>query len=191
MKSLVTVLAVVAVLGMTTIALCGATSRPAGVFGALVKVDGKNLVVKTQPRGGEAKEVTVGTDDKTTYLVDAEVGKLADLKAEMNVRITLVEGSTDKAAKVTATSKGVNGTFVKLDGKNVVLSTGRRADAKEVTVVTDDKTKVFLTGTGGADPKAITLADLKAGMRVTAIPETGTATKLIASPVRVRPGATN
>jgi hypothetical protein len=178
-KILKTLLAMSVVLGLTAMALCqDAPARPRGVFGTLVKVDGKNLVITTG-RGDAAKEVTVATDDKTEFVVDAEAGKLADLKPEMRIMAT---PDTGTATKVSATSKGLNGAVVKVDGKNVVITTGRGDAAKEVTVTTDEKTKVFI------GEKAATLADLKADMRVTVIPETGTAAKIIARVGGMRPG---
>jgi ribosomal protein L21E len=154
----------------------GATSRPNGIGGTLVKVDGKSLVVKVRQRNAEAKEVTVATDDKTTFVVDAEAGKLEDLKADMRVFITPAEGT---ATKVVATSKGLNGTVVKVDGKNVIVKVRQQgAEAKEVTVATDENTKVFV------GEKAAKLEDLKADMRVTVLPETGTAKKILAMPAR-------
>ena len=154
-------------------------------MGTIVKVDGKNIVVKTG-RGDNAKEVTVATDDKTTFVVDAEPGKLADLKADMQVRITPETGT---AEKVNATSKGLNGMVVKVDGKNLIIKSGRGEEAKEVTVATDEKTKVFI---GEKEGK---LDDLKADMMVTVLPETGTATKIIARQgmggARTRPAPAN
>ena len=184
MKSLVSVLVVVALLSVTGIALCGTTSRPAMVMGTVVKVDGTNLVVSAR-QGGETTEVTVATTDKTEFFVDAEVGKLADLKAEMRVRVITVAATDTTPAKqiVDATSKdNVMGTVKSVDGKNVVVTVGRGDTAKDVTVVTDDTTtKVFVLagGRGFTAPKAGTLADVKANMRVTVLPATGTAKKLI------------
>lgn len=191
MRSLRMVVALAMVVGLVGVALAQPARRARPVMGELVKVEGANLVVKVTPRGGEAREVTIVTDDKTTFTVDAEAGKLADLKAGMTVAVMLVEGTTDKAARVNATSKNVTGTVVKVEGPNVVLSVRQRgAEAKEVTVVTDEKTKILLLQRGErgapAPPKVGTLEDVKAGMRVTAIPETGTATKLLVSAVRAR-----
>jgi ribosomal protein L21E len=174
-KNLKLLLVAGVVLGIAGIVWCQESRpRPNGIFGTIVKVDGKNVIVKTG-RGDQAKEVTVATDDKTEFVVDAEAGKLEDLKAEMRVFITPATGT---ATKVTATSKGLTGTIVKVDGKNVVVKTGRGEDAKEVTVVTDEKTKVFV------DDKPAKLDDLKADMRVTVLPETGTATKILANAAR-------
>lgn len=176
MKTLAVVLAVAILASVTGIALCqdAGGGRPSMVMGTLVKVDGKNLVVKQMARGAEAKEVTVATDDKTTFVVDAEPGKLADLKAEMRVMIT---PDTGTAVKVSATSKGLSGQIVKVDGKNVIVNVRAPGggEAKETTVVTDEKTKIFI------GEKAGKLEDLKADMRVTVLPETGTAAKIIAT----------
>jgi hypothetical protein len=76
---------------------------------------------------------------------------------------------TEKKAKKAA---GVKGTVVKVDGSKLVISTGKKAEAKEVTVETNDKT-VFMV-----DGQAAKLADLKAGQKVVITPETGTAEKV-------------
>jgi hypothetical protein len=154
----------------------GPASRPASRMGTVVKVDGANIVVSVRQRGAEPKEETIATDSKTEILIDAEPAKLADLKAEMRVTIT---PDTGTATKVSVRSRGQMGTFVKLDGKNVVITSGRGEDATEVTVVTDEKTKVFIEDKPGK------LDDLKAGMFVTALPESGTATKILAGAARM------
>ena len=174
MKNLKVVLVAMLVLGVTGLVLSQPAPGARPLRGTLVKVDGKNMVVKVMQRGGgEAKEETIVTDDKTKFMVDGEAGKLEDLKAEMQVTITPATGT---AEMVRAFSKGLNGAVVKVDGKNVIIKSGRGDTAKEVTVVTDDKTKVII------DDKAAKLDDLKADMRVLVLPETGTATKIIVMP---------
>jgi hypothetical protein len=165
------------------------------VFGTLVKVDGKNLVLSVRQRGGEAQEVTVPTDEKTQFLVDAEAGKLANLKPEMRVNVIQVPATEDKPARtvVMATSRGLNGTVVKVEGKNVVITAREMGgEAREVTVATDEKTKVFLLGGMArgtfSEPKVGKLEDIKADMRVMVLPETGTAAKILASPAPARGG---
>lgn len=179
MKTVRTLLVAGMVLTLTGMALCQAsgparepTSRPAGVFGTLVKVDGTNLVVEARQRGAEPKEVTVPTNDKTQFVVDAEPGKLSDLKPEMRVMITPEAGT---AEKVVARSRGLSGMIEKVEGKNVVVNVRQRgAEPKETTVTTDEKTKIFI------NDKPAKLEDLKPRMFVTVLPETGTATKIIA-----------
>ncbi|MCY2932004.1 MAG: hypothetical protein NTV86_21420 [Planctomycetota bacterium] len=73
------------------------------------------------------------------------------------------------AADAPATLKG---RIVKVDGANVTVKTGHGDTAKEVVVVTDDKTVVTIDGA------AKTVADLKEKMRVVVTPATGTATKI-------------
>lgn len=64
------------------------------------------------------------------------------------------------------------------------------AEPKEMTVVTDAKTRIAFLGAmaNGTryEPRLAALQDLKADMRVQAIPETGTATKIYISPVSPR-----
>jgi len=68
----------------------------------------------------------------------------------------------------------LRGKVVKVEGTNVVVKTY----VKEVTVATDDKTKVTIDG------KEAKVADLKAGMHVVVTPAEGTATEIKAtSPV--------
>ena len=175
-------------------ALCQGTSpatRRAPVFsrvmGRLVKVDGKNLIVSVRQRGGEPKEVTVATDDKTEFNVDYEPGKLTDLKPDMRVSVIAMPARDTKPAglMVVATSGSLSGTVVKVDGKNVVLRVRQRgAEPKEVTVGTDEKTRVLIPGVGRAPGKVGKLEDLKAGMRVNVLPQTGTAAKIIIGPAR-------
>jgi hypothetical protein len=74
----------------------------------------------------------------------------------------------DKPAKP-AKKAGLKGSVVKVDGNNLVISAGKKTDAKEVTVATDDKTVVTIEGKPGK------LADLKPGQKVVITPETGTA----------------
>lgn len=174
--ALVMLAVVVGVVGLT---LAQDTPRVRGLNGIVVKIADPNIVVKTMARPAtdarpavEAKEVAVVTDSKTAFTVDGETGKkLVDVKADMQVMVTPATGT---AEKVVATSKGVNGVVVKVEGKNVVIKVRQgEGDPKEVTVVTDGQTKVIV------GEKAGTLEDLKADMRVLVIPETGTAAKIL------------
>jgi hypothetical protein len=156
-------------------------------MGTLVRVDGNDLIVNARQMGGESKEVTVATDDKTEFNVDCEPGKLTDLKPDMRVSITPgpVRASQSVRLMVVATSIGLMGTVVKVDGMKVVLRVRQPgAEPKEVTVGTDEKTKVFLLGAGRVPGKVGKLEDLKADMTANVLPETGTAAKIIAGPAR-------
>jgi hypothetical protein len=76
----------------------------------------------------------------------------------------------DKPAKPAKAKKDqIKGSVVKVDGSTVVISAGKKTEAKEVTIATDEKTVVTIEG------KAAKLADLKPGQKVTITPETGTA----------------
>src|SRR4051812_29816624 len=74
----------------------------------------------------------------------------------------------EKAAK----KAGLKGTVVKVDGTKLVVSTGKKTDAKEVTIETTDKTVITVDG------QAAKLADLKPGQKVVISPETGAAEKI-------------
>jgi hypothetical protein len=157
----------------TTDTKAAATATPAYLHATLLKVDGKNLQVKTAATKGQpAKEMTVATDGKTKFILDYEEGKkLSDLAPDMTLTILPATGT---AKTVKAHVKGLYGTVVKADGKNLVIMPAK--GKKEVTVVTDDKTNVVIDGKGSAK-----LADLKAGTEVKVIPETGTAAKVAMS----------
>ena len=102
-----TVLAVLAVVGLVGIAWAAdaPATRPARpLAGQVVSVAAAgNVVVKTMARrGGEGKEVTVATNDKTVVTIDEKAATVADLKKDMYVRITPAEGV---AEKIVATTK--------------------------------------------------------------------------------------
>ena len=69
-------------------------------------------------------------------------------------------------------NKGLRGKVVKVDGTNLVITSGKKGEEKEVTVATDAKTVVTIEGKEGK------LADLTAGQRVVVTPPTGTAEKI-------------
>jgi hypothetical protein len=104
---LANVLAAVAVLGVACYVLAEdtPTTKPHHdhIGGKIVKIDGTNIVIKTWAHGDqEAKEVTVATDDKTVFTLDGKDAKLADMKADLFVRVTPKEGT---ATKVVASTK--------------------------------------------------------------------------------------
>ena len=71
-----------------------------GLYGVVVKVDGKNLVIKATKT---KKEETVATDDKTVVVINGKAGNsLADLKAGMQVKIIPATGTAAKIAVVPA-----------------------------------------------------------------------------------------
>jgi hypothetical protein len=77
-------------------------SRPAGLEGAFVKMDGNNLVLKVKD-GDKLVEKTVLTTDKTTVTIGDAAGKLSDLKADQRIAVTLdAAASTPTATAVKA-----------------------------------------------------------------------------------------
>jgi len=66
------------------------------VSGVVVKVEGEKLVVKVAPKGGDAKEVTVTTDNKTKVTLDGKKAALGDLKEGMKVKVTPDTGTAQK-----------------------------------------------------------------------------------------------
>jgi ribosomal protein L21E len=61
------------------------------LHGIVSKVDGSSITV-TIGKGDKAKEVVVETDDKTTFTVDHEPAKLADLKVGELVAVAPAKG---------------------------------------------------------------------------------------------------
>ena len=61
-----------------------------GLKGAVVKVDGTNLVIKA---GKEGKETTVSTNNETKVTIEGKDAKLADLKADQVVTVSPAEGT--------------------------------------------------------------------------------------------------
>jgi hypothetical protein len=67
-----------------------------GVTGKVVKVDGANLVILVKKQ-----EVTVATDGKTKIVIDGKAGaKLADLQADMQVKVIPATGTAIKIAVI-------------------------------------------------------------------------------------------
>ena len=101
-------LALAVVLGMVGVAVAAEgdapkKTRPPGIMGKIVKIDGTNIVIAKRTRGSDqTTEVTVATDDKTVVTLDRKEAKLADLKADMFVFVTPETGT---AAKVSAMTK--------------------------------------------------------------------------------------
>ena len=92
------------------------------------------------------------------------------MKAATLLAVVAVLGMVSFCAAQDA-PKSLTGTVVKVDGANVTV----KAADKEVVVVTDENTAVTVDG---AEAK---VADLKAGMAVIVTPDTGTATKIVAT----------
>jgi RNase P/RNase MRP subunit p29 len=153
-------------------------AKPKSLSGMLILTAGKTLVVKVKGKKGEPdQEVKVVTDDNTKFIIDYEEGTLEGLKSEMDVTVT---PDTGTAVTVKASVKGITGKVVKVDGNNLVITIKKQ----EVTVATDDKTRIVIDGKAGGR-----LADLQADMQVKVIPETGTATKIIVIPSKAAAAA--
>lgn len=162
------------------------TPVPDPVWGTFVRTYGTSMVISAEQKEGPPKEVSVPTDDKTRYLVDGEIAKLADVKPGMRVTTTPLPETPRHPALLTveASSKGRSGRLVRVDGKNVVLKTASAEAGGEVAVATDENTRCILLAhkeeSGLYEPRSCRLSELTAGMPVKALPETGTASKIIA-----------
>ncbi len=94
MKTLAQICAVVAVIMFVGVAF-GKEKAPKPLKGEVVKVDGKNLVVKVKSKT-DPKEVTVLTDNSTVVMIEGVKGALADLKPGQMVNITPADGTATK-----------------------------------------------------------------------------------------------
>ena len=153
------------------------TTQPFRVSGKLARVEGNNLVINQPQNRGLTKEVIVTTDDNAEFHVDYGPGKLTDLKPGMNITAQLFPAWRTRPAKlmVSASSSGQMGTVVRVEGRTLVLMIFQREGGpKEVTIDTDEKTKVLNLEPG----KVGTVEDLKAGMRVDVWPVKGMAEKI-------------
>jgi len=73
-----------------------------GLYGKVVKVDGKSVVI--MPAKAK-KEVAVATDDATRVVIGGKVDKLANLKAGMEVKVIPPTGTAAKIAVVPPAAK--------------------------------------------------------------------------------------
>lgn len=86
---------------------------------------------------------------------------------------------TSVQAKEKKAGKGLKGQVVSVadDGKSIVISTGKKADAKQQTVELDAQVSVTVDGAPAADG----VKALKSGMYVMVSPAEGKATSITAS----------
>jgi hypothetical protein len=188
MKMTAYLVAAAMVVGMASVALsepAKVVGRSGHVTGTLVKVDGRDLIVRVRQNNGEPKEISLPTDDHTEFRVDGEVGTLDDLRAEMAVSISPTGRGVPGAAKllVKATSKSLSGVVVKVEGRNIVIKAQQEGEKKEMTVETDGRTKVVFGGENAAGQREGTVAEIGAGMKVKVLPDTGVARKIVVSGV--------
>src|SRR6266571_207647 len=152
MKMLRSVFGLAVVLGMLTVAF-GDTPRHLGraaVNGILVRLDGRDLIVRVKDATGAAKEITLPTDDNTEFRVDGESGTIDDLRPDMMVQIiSAVRNVPGPVRMVRATSKQLNGVVIRVDGRNLIVNTQGK-DGREVSVETDGRTQFYFVEAGAA-----------------------------------------
>ena len=117
--------------------------------------------------------VAVLTIASTAGLINAADDKPAADKPQKAAKAD----KTAKAQKAGKKVAAVRGEVVSVDGGTLKIKTGKKADAKELTIATDASTAVMIEG------KAAKLADLKPGQRVNVIRSdeagTGPAAKIV------------
>lgn len=157
-------------------------SMPAYASGKILRIEGNNLILNARERIGPPMIISVTTDDQTEFSTRSHgAGSLTDLRRGMsvNVSVSSASGGTQKT-KVFASLITRSGTVVRVEGKNVIVDPGFRGSKLEMTVTTDERTKVFLNTIedGKSSLKEISLKDLEPGMRVDIKPETDPACEI-------------
>jgi hypothetical protein len=164
--------------------------------GILVKVDGNKMIIGTS-QGGADKEskVTVPTDAKTQFIVDFDAGKLADLKPTMRVTVLSVPAVDDRPAQVVVrgeTAKCIQGRIVGVEGTNLIVNANLPGGVQEITIATDEKTKVLFGQRWRGVPAPAQrgkLEELEPGMLVKVIPDMGPAATIYTPPTLAMPMA--
>jgi hypothetical protein len=166
-----------------------AVKPPTRVIGILVKVNPDSLVL-TRALNNETNQVNVPLPPNPEVRMDGETRSIADLQPGTQVSVISFPPTETRPGRavVVALSKGISGTVVKVEGENVILrQAGPGAKPGEITVHTDTNTHVRVLGAfvpgNMSGPRNGTLADLKPGMRVKVIPETGTAARIVVNPM--------
>jgi phosphate-selective porin len=99
-KNVFKVLAIMATLGMSAVAMAkDPTTKPAGLRGKVQSIDGMVITIKNK-----TGEVTIETDANTTFTLDGQPATLADVKA--GERVVSASPTTGVASEVKLTSGG-------------------------------------------------------------------------------------
>jgi hypothetical protein len=161
-----------------------AAPRPTTVKGVFEKMDGSKFIVQVTPRGGASEDVPIMTDADTKVTIEGKPGKLAALKKDQKVVVTVMDGKATaivvepvKRGRAPAAPWLLRGTIVKVDGSKLIVKvTQQGGDDKDVTVTTDQDTTVTIEGKPGK------FADLKPGQVVVVNPPRGIASHIIVPP---------
>jgi hypothetical protein len=167
--------------------------------GILVKVEGDKLTIKAPANKNGAETVDVTVDGKTIFIVDYDAGKLSELKPGMTIlSVSSVPAGHDHPALTVVRAESPKcrqGRIADIDGTNVIVNANMPfgQKPKEITVPTDEKTRVLIGQLGPAaaySPARLgTLDDLAPGMLVRIFPDTGTAAKIWThAPLGMTPG---
>lgn len=156
------------------------------MFGTVVRVEANTIMLYGPSTAID--DIPLETGDGTEFLVDAAPGRLEDIKAGMLISATRIPAGAAGRPKlmVKATSPGLKGTIVRIDGTHIVIDAMKPGGGiqKGMIIDTDAKTSVVFPGpeqpTHHFTPPVIgSLSDLKPGETVTVQPETGVATRII------------
>jgi len=163
--------ALLAVVGLGLLLACVETAQAAdaqALYGKVVSVDTTANTIVVKPKTGD--NVTVSTNADTKIKVNDKEATLADIKADMMIRVAPATGVAKAinafTPKAGGSTQALSGTIVSVDAAAGTLVV-KPAEGDNVTVTTNADTTVRL------DEHAAKLADLKAGMTVKVIPATG------------------
>ncbi len=160
------------------------TTNPDGFLGKLYKIQGNTLVVGgLMFREDQSREshTFVATDANTIFLLDFERATLSDLRPGMIIRCTSwASVSGPQKLLVDASGSSIGGKILKIEGNRIICPVNLFwVDHQATTVVFDDNTKAFyrpdITTPQVPVLQQVKLSDLKAGMTIEAVPDTGTA----------------
>ncbi len=164
----------------------GAIARLDGI---VLRVEGNSIVIypTTNPSNTTLPPnfpgIAFPVNENASILVDSEPATLQDVKPGMRIDASQGRAANNRPWRVTiqANSPGRSGTLSEVDGKNLVVYIQK----KRTDIVADDNVVVFflsqVVGEQVVQGGRRALADLKPGMLVTVIPETGTAQKIVVS----------
>ena len=151
-------------------------------------MDGNKIVIKSSQGGQGESEITVTTDGQTRFIVDYDTGKLADLKPTMRVYVMSVGLDDQQPAQLfvrAESAKCIQGRIIGVEGTKLIVNANVPGGVKQVTVATDDKTRVLFGQCWRGFPSPAQLGkldDLAPGMLVKVVPDTGTAAKIFTPP---------
>ena len=176
-KLLTLVLSLLSGVGMAEAQSTQPTTAPVqtAAGGTIVKIDGPNVVVKTQ-----SGEVVLATDEHSIIRIDRERATLDSLKARMRVQAHWLSAKDGHPRRllINALSPELGGKIVEISDKEILLRQRiNNQQYVDIPVSFDQATKITINERvdGKLTTRIGTANDLKPGMQIWVRPDTGTA----------------